>query len=136
MWSIMLDGIALRSTGAEPRPTKPFTFTSALLCRRLPFTSTRVWSGASPRSVAGRTWSVPSPIDVRGKLKLGATAWIICAVSVRPVALISADDSTSIGTGASITVRASPRVPRVDTASSVAMARDEGVSSPSSWRRS
>ena len=50
-------------------------------------------------------------------------AWIICAVSVRPVALISLADSTSIGTGASITVRASPRVLSVETASSVAMAR-------------
>ena len=53
MRSIMDDGIALRSTGAEPRPTKPLTLTSALLWRRLPLTSTSVWSGAEAAQRGG-----------------------------------------------------------------------------------
>ena len=48
------DGNALKSTDTEPRPIEPLTFTSALLWRRFPFTSTSTWSGASPRNVAGR----------------------------------------------------------------------------------
>jgi hypothetical protein len=66
MRSIMLAGIAFRSTAACPRPIEPFTFTSALVCRRLPFTSTSTWSAPSPRSVAGRTWSVPSETSRAG----------------------------------------------------------------------
>ena len=62
----------------------PFTLISALECRRLPLTSTSTWSGASPRRVAGRVWSVPSATVGRGKLKEGASDWMICAVSVRP----------------------------------------------------
>ena len=89
----------------------PFTLMSALAWRRLPLTSTSTWSGPRPRSVAGRVWSVPSEMVARGKLNEGASAWMIWAVSVRPVCLISAAVSTSTGTGASVEVRSAARVP-------------------------
>ena len=72
----------------EPRPIVPFTWTSAVVCRRLPLTSTSTWSGPSPRRLAGRTDAEPSAIVVRGKLKEGASRWIACIVSVAPVASI------------------------------------------------
>ena len=71
MLSIADAGMALRSTPLEPRPTVLFAFTSALACRRFPLSITRSWSGPSPRSVAGRTVSVPSLIVGRGKLNEG-----------------------------------------------------------------
>ena len=62
MRSIAAMGMAFMSVPAVPRPTESSTCSSALLCRRLPLTSTSTWSGPSPRSVAGRTESVPSVI--------------------------------------------------------------------------
>ena len=76
----MAVGIVFRSADDEPRPIVPFTLTSAAECRRLLLTSTKVWSGARPRNVAGRTASVPSLRPGRGKLKdgrLAASAWLI-----------------------------------------------------------
>ena len=116
--SIALAGMALRSTIPEPRPMLPFTLIRALECRRLPLTSTSTWSGARPRRVAGRVWSVPSVMVGRGKLKDGASDWMICAVSVRPVCLISAAVSTSTGTAASVEVRSAARVPTTANSSS------------------
>jgi hypothetical protein len=84
----------------------------------LPFTSSSAWSGASPRSVAGRTWSVPSATAGRGKLNDGASACSICAVSTRPLDLRSAVLITSTGTGLDTTVRSPPREPVTATASS------------------
>ena len=81
MRSIADTGIAFRSTPVDPRPMLPFRCTSALWWRRLPLTSTSTWSGPRPRSVAGRTVSVPSVIVGRGKLNDGASDWITCAVS-------------------------------------------------------
>ena len=121
--SIALAGIAFRSTIPCPRPMVPFTLMSALVCRRLPLISTSTWSAPSPRSVIGRTWSVPSPIVVRGKLTDGASAWRICAVSVRPVEWISSWVSTSTGTGWSPTDRSARRLPTTAISSSDTAAR-------------
>ena len=68
----MAVGIVFRSTAAAPRPIVPLTLTSEAAWRRLQFTSTSVWSGARPRSVAGRTVSVPSARPGRGKLNDGS----------------------------------------------------------------
>jgi hypothetical protein len=84
MRSIIDAGMALRSTALWPRPIEPLTFTSELVWRRLPLTSTSTWSAPRPRSVSGRTASVPSLIVARGKFTLGASCWRICAVSTRP----------------------------------------------------
>ena len=84
---------------------------SAETWRRLPLTSTSVWSGLSPRSVAGRSTSVPSAIDGCGKLNDG-TSWLrILLVSVSPVLVSASPPMTSIGTGESATVRSVRRVP-------------------------
>ena len=72
MFSMAEAGMALRSTPLEPRPTVLFALTSALAWRRLPLTMTSSWSGPRPRSVAGRTESVPSLMVGRGKLNDGA----------------------------------------------------------------
>ena len=82
MRSIIPEGIALKSVETEPRPMEPLRLTSALVWRRLPLISTRVWSGERPRRVAGRMWSVPSVRDGRGKLNEGTAAWIIWLVSL------------------------------------------------------
>ena len=67
-------GIMFMSTAAAPRPTVPLMLSSAEVCARVPLMSTSVWSGDRPRSVAGRTTSVPSVIDGWGKLNDG-TSW-------------------------------------------------------------
>ncbi len=129
----MLAGIAFRSTALWPRPTVPLTLISAVVCRRLPFTSTSTWSAPRPRNVAGRTASVPSAIADRGKFTLGASAWIICAVSVRPVAFMSTALNTSTGTGDLVTVRSSARVPITATASRLVALRCSTTSRVSVW---
>jgi hypothetical protein len=91
-------GMAFRSTPLEPRPTLLFALTSALACRRLPLTMTRSWSGPSPRSVAGRTLSVPSVMVGRGKLNDGAIFWMIWLVSVDGELSICSCVITSTGT--------------------------------------
>ncbi len=90
--------MALRSTPVDPRPMLPLTWTSAPLCRRLPLMRTSTWSGPSPRSVAGRTESVPSVMVGRGKLKEGASAWMIWFVSLAPAVVICWAVSVSTGT--------------------------------------
>ncbi len=72
-----------RSTAADPRPTVPLTLTSDDAWRRFELTSTSVWSGAMPRSVAGRIVSVPSARPGRGKFSDGRAtdrAWLISVV--------------------------------------------------------
>ncbi len=99
------------STAAEPRPTVPLMLSSAETWRRLPFTSTSVWSGASPRKVAGRTASEPSEIAGCGKLKLGTSRLRMRLVSPVPLWLMASADRTSTGTGEFSTVRLVDRVP-------------------------
>ena len=118
--------MALRSTAAEPRPIEPLTLTSADWWRRLLFTSTSVWSGARPRSVAGRMWSVPSVIDGRGKLSEGATVDSASASSVVPCRSSVAAGSTSTGASESRRVRVATRVPVTTTSSMFSSGRWRG----------
>ena len=104
-------GTRLRSTAALPRPTVPLMLSSADTWRRFPLISTSVWSGLSPRSVAGRSASEPSAMAGWGKLNEG-TSWLrILLVSVAPVLVMASVPMTSIGTGESATVRSVRRVP-------------------------
>ena len=99
------------STADEPRPIEPLTLTSAAEWRRLEFSSTSVWSGARPRSAAGRTVSVPSFSAGRGKLKEGratASAWF---TSVTPPFSSASAPTTSTATAVSSAVRSATRVP-------------------------
>jgi len=90
-------GMALRSTGEEPRPSVPLTLTMAVVCWRLPLISTRVSSGERPRSCAGWIASVPSVIEGCGKLNEGSKVRNACASDGAPVASRSLGVSTSIG---------------------------------------
>jgi hypothetical protein len=63
-------------------------------------------------------WSVPSAIEVRGKFTDGASRWMICDVSVRPVFSITAAVITSTGTGEEVTVRSARRLPTATIGSS------------------
>jgi hypothetical protein len=121
MRSMLAAGIAFRSTPVEPRPIELFTATTAPACRRFPLISTSAWSGPSPRSVKGRCMSTPPAIDVRGKFTLGTSICRIWLVSVRPVCLISAEVTTSMGTGASVTERS---VARRDPVTATALSTD------------
>src|SRR5687768_6287676 len=115
-------GIVFKSTAAAPRPIVPLTLTSDDAWRRFEFMSTSVWSGDSPRNVAGRIVSVPSARPGRGKLNDGSiteSAWLI---SVTPTLLIDSPLTTSTGTAVSVAERSGTRVP-VTTICSISMTR-------------
>ena len=99
------------STAAEPRPIVPLMLSSAAVCRRLPLTSTSVWSGERPRKVAGRNASEPSAMAGWGKLKLGTSLLRILLVSLWPPSVSISPDRTSTGTGELATVRVVEREP-------------------------
>ncbi len=98
-------GIAFRSTGAEPRPWVPLTLTTAVVWRRLPLTSTSVWSGDRPRSWAGRTASLASAPDGRGKFIDGSRRPSTVASSLDPLACNSLAPMTSTGDSESMVRR-------------------------------
>jgi hypothetical protein len=125
-WSIAASGIAFRSTGAEPRPRVPLTLTTAEVWRRLPFTSTRVWSGDRPRSWAGRTASLASAPTGRGKFIDGSRRDSTVASSFEPVPSSSLLPMTSTGDSVSRVRRFSERVPVTTTAC---------ISPAAAWRR-
>ena len=107
--------MVFRSTADEPRPIEPLTLTSAAAWRRLEFTSTSVWSGARPRSVAGRIVSVPSVRAGRGKLNEGSatdSAWV---TSVTPTLRSVSALTTSTGAAVSSAERFATRVPVTTT---------------------
>ena len=66
-----VEGMALRSVETAPRPMVPPVLTQADVWRRLPLTSTSVWSGERPRNVAERTWVLPSGVVECGLLNDG-----------------------------------------------------------------
>src|SRR5450830_700500 len=108
-------GMALRSTGAEPRPRVPLTLTTAELWRRLPLTSTRVWSGDRPRNWAGRTASLASAPLGRAKFIDGSRRASTVASSPDPVLSNSLLPMTSTGDSESSVRRLSERVPVTTT---------------------
>ena len=122
MRSIAAIGIAFMSVPAVPRPTVSSTCTRALLWRRLPLTSTSVWSGPRPRSVAGRTASVPSVMDELAKLNDGASICSARPVSVCPESRSRSPGISSTGTGDSSGCRPAERVPTATTSTASATA--------------
>ena len=80
--------------------------------RRLPFTSTSVWSGARLRSIAGRTTVDASLIGCVLTANEGITVRSCSGRLATPWLVMSAADRTSTGTGDSATVRG--RGPRAD----------------------
>ena len=107
----------------------PLTCTSALVWRRLPLISTSTWSGPRPRSVAGRTESVPSVIVGRGKLNDGASAWMIWMVSLAPAVAICCGVRMSTGTAFSAAAPAArePTVISSEKPNASAKSRARGV---------
>ncbi len=103
--------MVLRSTAAEPRPTEPLRFTSAEVWARTPLISTSVWSGPWPRRVAGRTESVPSVLEGRGKSIDGTVAASAAASSVVPCFCNDLAVTTSTGASDSRRERGSARLP-------------------------
>jgi len=77
----------------------------------MPLISTSVWSGARPRSVAGRIASVASLAEGRGKSIDGAMADSAAPSSVVPWRCRLAPLSTSTGDTLSSRLRPSTRVP-------------------------
>ena len=72
--------------------------------RRLPLTSTRVWSGASPRRLAGRMILAASPVACGLMLNDGTTVRSRSATSVSPWSTMSTEGMASMGTIDSVTV--------------------------------
>ena len=105
--SIAAAGNAAQSTACEPWFTVPSgascRFTSAERCRRMPFISTRVWSGDRLRRLTGRISAVPSAIGKRCVFNDGAMrvsdsvrsndAWFCTVLPDRT----STGDSVSVG---------------------------------------
>ena len=115
MFLTMADGIVFRSTAAAPRPIDWFRLISDDVWRRLEFTSTRLWSGAMPRRVAGRTVSVPSVSVGRGKFSEGRATDSAWFSSVEPVVLRVSAEMMSTGDAVSSAVRLATRVPVTTT---------------------
>ena len=92
----------------------------------MPLTSTNTWSGARPRSCAGRTASVPSVIAGRGKFSEGSARDSAVANSTVPVASSASGVMTSIGAADSATVLLLARVPVITTVSRVLAASAAG----------
>ena len=105
--------------------------TSAVWCRRQPFTSTSVWSGLRPRSVNGRTMSPASVTLCRGKLMDGDTAWRMTLVSVLPCCASCSAGKMSTGTASSSAAVCRAREP---TTTSIGASWTVLLASVKSWR--
>ncbi|MYG80292.1 MAG: hypothetical protein F4187_00290 [Gemmatimonadetes bacterium] len=79
--------------------------------RRFPLTSTRVWSGARPRRLAGRTIRAASPTACGFTLKEGTTVRSRSLTSVSPCSMKSCPVMASIGTADWVAVRGRERLP-------------------------
>ena len=97
-----------------PEPSQTMT---APRCRRLPLTNTRVWSGARPLRLGGRTMVAPSLMGCTFTLKEGTTLRNRLDRSLSPWFSNSAPEMTSTGARESCAVRALARVPMVTISS-------------------
>ena len=85
--------------------------------RRLPFTSTSVWSGARFRSIAGRTTVDASLIGCVLTANDGTTVRSCSGRLTTPWFVMSDAEMTSTGTGEAATVRGRARVPTTTVSS-------------------
>ena len=126
-------GMAEMSGPCEPNAT-PLPPCQSMIderWRRLPLTSTSVWSGARLRSIAGRTTVEAS---LMGCVLTANDGTIVRSWSCRltlPWLVSSVVDSTSTGTGDAVTVRGCAREPTT-TVSSVKPASRLSISSDDS----
>ena len=106
-WRSAMAGMAEMSGPCEPyaTPLPPCQSMIDERWRRLPFTSTSVWSGARLRSIAGRTTVDASLIGCVLTLNDGMTVRSWSCRLTAPWLVRSAVDSTSTGTGDAATVR-------------------------------
>ena len=86
-------------------------------CRRLPLTSTSVWSRARLRSIAGRTTVEASLIGWVLTANDGTTVRSWSCRLTAPWLMRSAVESTSTGTGDAVTVAAGAREPTTTVSS-------------------
>ena len=91
---------------------------TAARCMRLPFTSTSVLSGGSPRRLTGRTSVAASEIGCVVTLNDGTSVRMMFTASLSPWFTSSSPDTTSTGAIESIAERDSVRVPVTMTTSS------------------
>src|SRR5471032_2023662 len=111
-------GIRSRSLGAAPLLI-PLILSVALVCRRLPLTSTSTWDAVSPRRVAERTTPLASQPERSGKLNDGMNLLRASSRLGLPTACSCSPVTTSIGVGLVVTVRCwAPRLPVTTTVSS------------------
>src|SRR5450830_48039 len=109
-------GIKARSVATEPG--KPSSLTMAVVCRRLPLTSTRVCEGSRLRSWPARTMLPRSGCTLAGKVSEGKAESSASSKLSLPVATSCCALITSIGAALLSTVRPEPRAPVTITASS------------------
>ena len=113
-------GIRARSVATEPG--KPSSLTMAVVCRRLPLTSTSVCDGSRLRSCPARTMLPRSGCTRAGKLNDGKAVSSASSKFNLPVACNCCALITSMGAALLATVRPVPRAPVTMTASSGATA--------------
>ena len=129
-----IDGMLEMSGPCAPSATPlPIQVMTAPRCRRFPFTSTSVWSGARPRRVAGRMSRAPSPTWVGLTFQDGTRVLSWSPTSVSPWATKSAKGMASMGTADSVTDRGRARLPTTTTRSSspTPISTASGVAAPS-----
>ena len=115
---------------ANPPPIQVIT---AARWRRLPLTSTSVWSGASPRRLAGRMIRAASPTACGLTLKEGMTVRSRSFRSVSPWSMKSCEAMASIGTADCVTVRGRARLPTATSPSSATAVSRSARSSCKVW---
>lgn len=119
IWSMDATGIKSKSLGAAPL-LMPLMFNVALVCRRLPLTSTNTWDAVSPRKVAERTTPLASQPARSGRLNDGMNLLNASSRLGLPTERSCSPVTTSIGVGLVVTVRCSaPRLPVTTTVSRV-----------------
>ena len=129
-----IDGMLEMSGPWAPSATPlPCQVMTAPRCRRFPFTSTRVWSGARPRRVAGRMSRAASPTGWGLTLYDGTRVLSWSATSVSPWATKSSTGMASMGTADSVTDRGRARLPTTTTRSSscTAISTSRAATAPS-----
>src|SRR5699024_5467689 len=92
-------GMVFRSVATEPTPRAPNRRTSAVLCIRLPLTSTRVWSESRPRKAMASIESLLSVPELRELTNEGILYLSVCDKSNEaPWVAASVIGTTSTGT--------------------------------------
>ena len=118
-WRTAMAGIAeMSGPWAPSAKPPPIHMMMEARWRRLPLTSTSVWSGAIPRRLAGRTMRAASPTAWGFTLKDGMTVRSRSFRSVSPCSTKSRAVIASMGTADRVAVRGRERLPSATRPSS------------------